>query len=166
MVNGLLALSTCAYLAAIYLTNETAGELREDFRRRAIFAGTTTAVLAGAAFGLAFFEARWFFDRLLSVRVLPVIAVGLACFAGSCWSVFTRRWRLGRLFAAGEIALVLVGWAMAQYPYLVYPDVSFAAAAAPMTTQRFMVLSLVPGLALLVPSLALLFAVFKTPAEK
>ena len=30
---GLLALATCAYLAAVYLTLETTGELQEDFRR-------------------------------------------------------------------------------------------------------------------------------------
>ena len=36
VTNGLLALSTCAYLAAVYLTNETHGLLRDDFRRRAI----------------------------------------------------------------------------------------------------------------------------------
>ena len=43
IANGLLALATCAYLAAVYLTNETDGELQDDFRRRAIVAGTATA---------------------------------------------------------------------------------------------------------------------------
>src|SRR5262245_11767597 len=40
LMMGLLALSLCAYLAAVFLTNETDGELREDFRSHALLAGT------------------------------------------------------------------------------------------------------------------------------
>jgi cytochrome d ubiquinol oxidase subunit II len=35
---GALALALSAYLAAVYLTNETRGELQEDFRVRAVWA--------------------------------------------------------------------------------------------------------------------------------
>jgi cytochrome d ubiquinol oxidase subunit II len=164
VANGLLALSTCAYLAAVYLTNETRGPLREDFRRRAIVAGTSTAILAGLAALFAWQEATWFFERLISARTLPVVAAGLACFAGSAWSVFTRRYGLSRLFAAGEIVLLLLGWALAQHPYMVYPDVTFADAAAPAATLRFVVMSLPVGAVLLLPSLWLLFRVFKADA--
>lgn len=159
--NGLLALSTCAYLAAVYLTNETQGELREDFRRRAIIAGTTTALLAGLVLFFAWQEANWFFHRLVSARSLPVLTLGMACFAGSAWAVFTHRYAVSRLFAAGEIALLLLGWGLAQYPYLVYPDITFANAAAPSATLWFVLLSLPVGAALLLPSLWLLFSVFK-----
>ena len=124
--------------------------------------GTATAVLAATVLVLAWREAAWFWGRLLSWRTLPVIAAGLVCFAGSAWSVFSRRYRLSRLFAIGEIALLILGWGLAQYPYLVYPDMSFAAVAAPEATLRFVVLSLPPGAAVLLPSLWLLFTVFKT----
>jgi len=162
LTNGLLALSTCAYLAAVYLINETDGPLREDFRRRAIAAGTTTALLAGTVLVLAWHEATWFWSRLVSWRTLPVVVAGLVCFAGSAWSVFSRRFRLSRLFAIGEISLLLIGWGLAQYPYLVYPDMSFATVAAPAATLRFLVVSLPVGGLFLVPSLWLLFAVFKS----
>jgi cytochrome d ubiquinol oxidase subunit II len=164
VTNGLLALATCAYLAAVYLTNETHGALREDFRLRAIGAGTATAVLSGLVALFAWQEATWFFDRLISPRTLPVVVAGLLCFAGSAWSVFTRRYWLSRLFAAGEISLLLLGWGVAQHPYLVYPDIMLVEAAAPVATLRFMVLSLPIGAALLLPSLWLLFHVFKHDA--
>src|SRR6476659_1741121 len=67
LANGLLALSACAYLAAVYLTNETDGELREDFRWRAIFAGTATAILAGLVLLFLWLQSSWFFSRLVSV---------------------------------------------------------------------------------------------------
>jgi cytochrome d ubiquinol oxidase subunit II len=165
VANGFLALATCAYLAAVYLTNETDGLLREDFRGHAILAGTTTAILAGVVLLFAWQEASWFFWRLMSWRAAPIIAAGLVCFAGSAWSVFTRRYALSRLFAASEISLLLLGWASAQYPYLIYPDVRLMDAAAPQPTLKFMVLSIPFGAMLLVPSLWMLFRVFKSDRQ-
>lgn len=164
VTNGLLALSACAYLAAVYLTNETEGELRNDFRARAILSGTTTAVLAALVLLFAWQEAEWFFRRLFKPRTLPVVVAGLGCFAGSAWAVFVRRYALARFFAAGEIALVLAGWGLAQYPHLVYPEMLVAEMAAPLPTLRFMVLSIPVGALLLGPSLWLLLRVFKAKA--
>jgi len=158
---GLLALSACAYLAAVYLTVETAGELREDFRLRAIIAGTTTAGLAVVVLLLACFEANWFFRQLISVRSWPVLTAGLICFAASAWAVFGRRYHLSRVFAVGEIVLLLLGWGMAQQPYLVYPDMTFQQAAAPIPTITFLLATLPFGAVLLIPSLWLLYRVFK-----
>ena len=160
---GLLALSTCAYLAAVYLTLETDGELREDFRRRAILSGTTTAGLALLVLVFAWHEASWFFRRLVSPRSWPVLAAGLVCFTASAWAVFGRRYRLSRVFAAGEIVLLLLGWGLAQHPYLVYPDITLQEAAAPAPTIAFMLATLPFGALILVPSLWLLFHVFKAP---
>ena len=161
LANGLLALCTCAYLAAVYLTNETTGALQEDFRRRAIFAGTATAAMAAVVLVLSWFEANWFFHKLLSGRSLAVVILGLCCFAASAWAVFTRRYFISRLFAAAEIGLVILGWGLAQYPLLAYPDISLSSAAAPDATLRFLVLSLPFGATLILPSLLLLLQVFK-----
>jgi len=165
VANGFLALAACAYLAAVYLTNETTGALREDFRLRAMFAGTATALLAGLVLLFARREANWFFERLFMLRTLPVVAAGLVCFAGSAWSVYSHRYALSRIFAAAEIALLILGWGLAQHPFLIYPDMAFLEVAAPLATLQFVVLSLPFGAALLVPSLWLLFAVFKFKHE-
>jgi cytochrome d ubiquinol oxidase subunit II len=160
---GLLALSACAYLAAVYLTGETAGELREDFRRRAVVAGTATAGLAAVVLVFAWRDANWFFRQLVSPRSWPVLVAGLVCFAASAWAVFGRRYGVSWVFAAGEIVLLLLGWGLAQYPYLVYPDITFRRAAAPAETVAFMLATVPLGATLLVPSLWLLFRVFKAP---
>lgn len=162
VVCGLLALSTCAYLAAVYLCTETAGQLREDFRRRAIIAGTTTAALAIVTLYMAYFHARWFFDRMLSASSLPVLAAGVFFLGLSAFAVFTRRYKLAQWSAAGEITLLLIGWALAQSPYIAYPDHTLQSSAAPVATIRFLLVSLVPGLAVLIPALWLLFRVFKS----
>ncbi len=159
---GLLALSSCAYLAAVFLAVETAGDLREDFRRRAILSGTTTAGLAIVVLILSAQAAPWFARELLSLRALPVLAVGIVCFAVSAWAVFQRRYRLSRISSAAEIILLLLGWGLAQHPYLIYPDVTLYDAAAPGPTIAFLLWTLPLGGLLLGPSLWLLFKVFKT----
>lgn len=166
MACGLLALSTCAYLAAVYLTVETDGDLREDFRRRAILSGTATAGLALIVLALAHRDAGWFFRQLVAPRSWPVLAAGIACFAASAWAVLGRRFRLSRIFAAGEIILLLLGWGLAQRPYLVYPDITLHRAAAPPATIAFLLATLPFGALLLIPSLWLLFQVFKAPPHR
>ena len=161
LANGCLAVCTCGYLAAVYLMRETIGPLREDFRQRAILAGTATAAMAFAVMALAWSEANWFFERLFSPRSLVAVTLGLVCFAGSAWAVFTRRDSFARVFAAGQIALIILGWGLAQHPYLIFPDLPFPAVAAPTATLRFFVLSLPVGAALILPSLYLLMHVFK-----
>ena len=161
IICGLLALSTCAYLAAVYLMYETQGELRDDFRARAIVAGTTTAALAIITLVVAHQQARWFFDQLLSTRAWPVLLAGAVCFAGSAAAVFGRRYHAARIFAAGQTVLMLLGWGLAHRDYLIYPDVRLLEARGAIPTIRFLLLSLPIGLAMLIPSLYLLFAVFK-----
>ncbi len=158
---GMLALSTCAYLAAVYLTVETDGALREDFRLRAIFSGTLTAGLALLVLLFAWREANWFFRQLIGPHAWPVLAAGLCCFNASAWAVFGRRYRLSRVFAAGEVVLLLLGWGLAQRPYLVYPDMTLQEAAAPAPTIAFVLATLPFAALLLIPSLWLLFHVFK-----
>lgn len=157
---GLLALSTCAYLAAVFLVVETEGALREDFRRRAIFSGTTTAGLAVFVLIMAKLRAEWFFDRLMAVW--PILVVGALMFVGSAVAVFSRKMRAARWFAGAQTVAMLLGWALAHREFLIYPDVPLLAAAGPRSTVVFMLISLIPGALLLGPALGLLFAVFKT----
>ncbi len=159
---GALALCTCAYLAAVYLVAETSGDLREDFRSRAILAGTATAGLAVATLLLASRQAPWFFHRLTAAPAARIVLLaGLGLFAASAYTVFSRRYRAARVCAAAEVAVLLVGWGLAYHPYFLYPDLTLAAAAAPAPTLRFMLLAVPAGALLLLPSLYLLFRVFK-----
>lgn len=161
MACGLLALATCAYLAAVYLCVETTGELREDFRSRAIVAGTVTAALAIFTLLVARRAAPWFLDRLLSIEAFPVLALGAACFVGSAYVVFMRRYVLARVFAIGQTVLMLLGWGLAHRQYLIYPDMPLMAVRGPIQTIVFLLIAVPIGLAVLIPALYLLFKVFK-----
>jgi len=160
---GLFALVAFAFLAAVYLTLEAEDrELRADFRTRAL--GTGVALFGAAALAL-----------LLSARYAPLVRNGLI-FAG--WAVplhaFTAvaaitalaalargAWRVARIVAAIQVSLILWGWGLSQYPYILPPDLTIADAAAPAATLRLALGALALGAVVLLPSLAYLFRVFK-----
>ncbi len=75
--------------------------------------------------------------------------------------MFTRRYRLGRVAAIAQVVMLLLGWGLAQQPYIIYPDVTLTNSASPPATLLFFLWTLVPGGLLLLPSLWFLFAVFK-----
>lgn len=56
----------------------------------------------------------------------------------------------------------MLGWAAAQWPYLIDPTLTVAAAAAPHSTLALTAATLPFGLGALVPALWLLFSVFKS----
>jgi len=159
---GALALALCAYLAAVYLTVETRGELQEDFRRRALLAGTVVVGLAALTLPLLKLETPHLWRGLLSIRAAPVVVTGVAAALLSGWALLRRRFRPARAAAIVQVSLLLAGWGLAQYPYLIYPDVTIQDSAAPPATLRFVLYSLPIGLVILVPSLWLLLRVFKT----
>ena len=160
---GGFALAVCAYLAAVYLANEAAGELREDFRRRALVAGTAVVAMSALMLPLLYLEAPHLWRGLLGARAAPVTAAGVAAALLSGWSLWRRRPRLARTATIVQTACLLAGWGIAQHPYLIYPDVTLHGAAAPNSTLRFVLWSTPFGMALLLPSLWWLFRVFKRP---
>jgi cytochrome d ubiquinol oxidase subunit II len=165
LVMGALALALCAYLAAVFLLCETTGELREDFRRRALASGTVVVGLSIIAIPVALANAPHFGERLASGQTLAVVAAGAVAAFASGSSLLARKYALARVAAAAQIALLLAGFGVAQYPYIVYPDLTIHDAAAPEATLRFLLWSAIPGALLLGPSLWLLLRVFKTRTE-
>ena len=160
---GLFALALFAFLAAVYLTLETRDhELQEDFRRRALIAGAAVGALALTVFLLAEMGAptvragisrsRWALSLHLATAV---------CATSAFYALWRRKYRLARVCAAGQVTLILLGWAFAQFPYLVEPDITISSAAAPRVTLQLLLGALAAGAVLLFPSFYYLFRVFK-----
>jgi cytochrome d ubiquinol oxidase subunit II len=165
LIIGALALALCAYLAAVYLTNETKGGLQEDFRYRALLAGAAVTGLALLALPLLYLETPHLWHGLIGRRAAPVVAAGIASAAISGWALVARRFRLARAAAVAQVSLLLLGWGLAQYPYIIYPDMPLHQAAAPEATLRFILYAVPLGMLVLLPSLWFLFRVFKSQRE-
>lgn len=158
---GALTLTVCAYMAAVFMTLETEGELREDFRHRALVSGTLVVALSVLTIPMLGLEAPTLRDGLLRGRALPLVTLGAVAALASGGALVARNWVQARRASVAWVALEIVGWGVAQHPHLVYPDLTLQNTAAPEGVLRFVLWTTPPGLALLLPSLWLLFRVFK-----
>lgn len=160
---GFFALALFAFLAAVYLTMETRErDLQEDFRRRALIAGVIVGMLALTVFVLAGSGAptvRAGISRTWWALALHLLTAVFAM--GAFYALWTRKYGLARVCAAAQVTLILLGWAFAQYPHLVEPDITIFSAAAPRITLQLLFGALVVGAILLFPSYYYLFRIFK-----
>jgi cytochrome d ubiquinol oxidase subunit II len=77
--------------------------------------------------------------------------------------LWRRHYRVARVAAAAQVSLILWGWGLSQYPYILPPDLTVLGAAAPPATLRLALGALALGAVVLFPSLYYLFRVFKRP---
>ncbi|HWV38831.1 MAG TPA: cytochrome d ubiquinol oxidase subunit II [Vulgatibacter sp.] len=161
---GLFTLALFAFLAAVYMTRETADPaLQEDFRNRALLAQGAVVVFGViAAFVSRLGEHEPFHQTLLS-GTWSWLFFAAACAAAivSTALLVTRRYRLGRIVAGAEVTAVVAGWGVAQAPFFIAPDVTIENAVGPSVTLRLIVIILAVGSVTLLPSLYWLYRVFK-----
>ena len=160
---GAFALVLFAFLAAIYLTVDavTDTELQNDFRRRALIAELTLAPVAAVVFFTSKHGAPKMYHDLTNWWA-PLLLAWTSLFAGTVLiALWRRRFGLARLAAIGQVTTILLGWCLAQYPHLIYPDVTITNTAAPEATLRMLVVALGLGALVLLPSMYYLFYVFK-----
>ena len=156
MVVTELPMALFALLAAVYLTVEA----QEGFRRRALGAAGAVFVAAFGTLGLSLLGEPLMGRALTRAPWAPALhlATGVAA-ATAIGALWGRRYRLARVAAAGQASLILWGWALAQYPYLIPPDLR--AEAAPRITLILVPWGLTTGGLVLFPSLVYLLRVFK-----
>lgn len=161
---GFLALSLFAYLAAVYLTSDTTdAELQNDFRIRAIISAFVSAVFALIVFLLSKTEAPGIWTDIS--RAIPLLIGTFIVSVTALTCLFLRKFKVARFVAAGQVALVLWGWALGQYPYLVRPSWTITNSAANGRTLELIVLALGAGAILLFPSFYYLLHIFKLQAQ-
>ena len=159
---GLMALALFAFLAAVYLTVEASDEpVGEDFRRRAMAAGAVVFVLAFGALALAQREVPQIRTGLTTAPWgLALHALTGAAAITALVSLWRRKYRVARLSAAAQVSLILWGWALAQYPFVIPPTLTIRQAAAPGVTLKLLLVGLAIGSAVLIPSLVYLLRTF------
>jgi cytochrome bd ubiquinol oxidase subunit II len=159
---GVFAVAVCAQTAAVFLLLEIGDvALRADFRRRAV-RSTVVLWLAG------------YLAMALAIGTIPayarahaplaVAAVVIAVIAGAAVivCVLTRRNVEARALVVIESAAIFAGWYGTQAPDLVPGRFTFVQAASSDSMIAAFLGATVAGSIVLVPSLLLLFSVFKS----
>ena len=126
------------------------------FRKRAIGAGVVAGLAAFAGIFVLRADAPYLFDELTS-RALPLVILSAICGVGSVVLLLRDATRGARLLAVGAVAAVMIGWGVAQWPYLLPTTLEVSEAAAPSGTLMALVVATVMFVVIVVPSFVLLY---------
>jgi len=158
---GVLAVLTGAYLAAVYLAGDSVRaeqpDLARAFRARALLAGGLSGAVAIGGLLVLRSDARSLFDGLTSGGGLAMVLVSALAGAATLWLVWSERYGLARASSALAVVAIVVGWALAQDPYLLPPSFTLDDAAAAEATLTAVVIVVVLGMLILAPSLWYLY---------
>jgi cytochrome d ubiquinol oxidase subunit II len=157
---GVLAVASCAYLAAVYLAADAArlgdDQLQQAFRLRALSAGAVAGGLALA--GVVVLEANYhrLYHSLVDGSGLPALVVSALAGVATLGLVWRHRYEWARYGAALAVAAIVAGWALARWP-VILPGLTVQQAAAGHDTLVWVVVAVLVGGLILFPSLGLLF---------
>ena len=164
VLTGALAVVVCAYLAAVYLTADARRsgdqELIAQFRARALVAGVAAGTIAVAGLAILDGDAPAL-SAGLTHRALPLVIVSAASGIVALGLLYRRFFLVARIVAALAVTAVIWGWAVAEYPYVLRPQLTISAAAATHSVLVAVLVTMAIGAVLLVPSLAWLYFIFQ-----
>jgi cytochrome d ubiquinol oxidase subunit II len=160
VLGGVLAVVVVAYLAAVYLVWDARRlsdqAMVEYFRRRAIGAAFVAGAVSVAGIFVLRSDARYLFDELTS-RALPLVILSALCGTGSLILLARGAEHWARLLSVGAVASIVIGWGVAQWPYILPESLEVKDAAAPSGTLGAILAAAIGAVLIVVPAFVLLY---------
>lgn len=164
---GLIAIGSCAFLAGTFLSADAARAGRagvaEQLRRRTLLVGALTGVLVLGALVPIARDAPTLVDGLTG-RAAPLIAVSFLGGVVTLVLLLRDRPGLARFSAVTAAGSVVLGWGIAQYPWLLVDEVTISEGAGAPATLRALLVVVGLAVVIVVPALAYLFRLTQTEA--
>ncbi|MBV8693883.1 MAG: cytochrome d ubiquinol oxidase subunit II [Ktedonobacteraceae bacterium] len=164
LVIGAMAIALCATLAAIYLTVEATStddtEMARTFRLRGLIAGAITALLGALGLLLSPSYAPQLWQGMLN-HAIPVVVATMIIGLGTAAALFFGYYRIARPLIIAETAFLLGSWGVSQFPYLIPPDLTIDKAAGAPSTELVLLIGIIIGMLIIIPSIFYLFYIFK-----
>lgn len=163
LLGGTLAVVTCAFLAAVFLTHEAERrhggdhQLVDEFRARAFGAAVVTGIVAIGGIFVLRADAPVLFEGLIGVAA-PLVLLSALGGGAALVLLATRHFVWARIAAVVAVGSVIWGWGAAQYPVMLEPSLTIDDAAAPAATMTAVAIVASVGLVILLPALVLLFS--------
>ena len=162
---GAIAVGTCAFLAGTFLTADALRSghesLSEKLRIRTLGVGVVTGIVVFAALLPIKHDAPTLSDRLLGVAA-PLIVLSAVAGTATLVLLARRRYAVARFSAVAAVAAVVVGWGVAQYPWLLVDEVSIKSGAGASATLVGLLVVVGIAVVVVVPALAYLFWLTQT----
>lgn len=133
ILGGVLAVGTCAWLAAVFLAADAQrdgqAELAKGFIRRALVAGIVVGVVALAGVFVLETDAPILADNL-ERRGAPLVAVSGLGGLTALWLLGRNRPEAARVPATLAVVAIVIGWGVGQYPWVLVGEVEIDDVAA------------------------------------
>lgn len=165
LVGGCLAVTTCAFLAGVFLTADAARVgipgLAERLRARTLAVGIVSGLIVFAGLYPILHDAPTLSDRLLSVA-LPLLVVAALAGAITLLLLYRRSYSMARFFAAGAVAAVIMGWGVGQYPWMLVDQLTINEAAGARATLTALLVVIALAVVIVLPPLGYLLWLTQT----
>lgn len=160
ILGGLLAVSTCTFLAGVLLTADAEKlgyhSLVAELRRKSLIGGLVTGLIVLGGIPVLIVDDRTLVDGLLG-RGLPVVIGSAIAGLLTMYQLWRQQHRRARASAAAAVGLVVAGWGAAQYPWILVDELLIDDAAGAQATLVGLLIASLLAAVLVVPPLAYLF---------
>ena len=164
VMTGILAVVTCTYLAAVYLTADanrsSSDELVKRFKRKALVSGIIAGIVAVSGLFFLHRDVPLLAHGLIH-RGLPLVSLSGIAGVLTLMLLYTEKFIAARVTGAIAVAAILWGWALAQYPYVLPHDLTVTGAAAVHATLVATFVTACIGTMLILPSLIYMYVLFQ-----
>jgi cytochrome bd ubiquinol oxidase subunit II len=167
LVGGCLAVTTCVFLAGVFLTADAARtdtpELAERLRVRTLALGVLAGAIVFAGLYPILHDAPTLSHGLLHAA-LPLLVISALAGVMTLLLVYRRSYSIARFFAAAAAGGVVAGWGVGQYPWMLVDQLTINDAAGSKATLAALLVVVALAGVIVLPPLAYLLRL--TQSEK
>jgi cytochrome d ubiquinol oxidase subunit II len=167
LVGGCLAVTTCVFLAGVFLTADAARtgnpKLAQRLRVRTLAVGVLAGAIVFAGLYPILTDAPTLSHGLLHAA-LPLLVISAFAGAMTLLLVYRRSYSIARFFAAAAVAAVVAGWGVGQYPWMLVDQLTINDAAGARATLTALLVVVALAGVIVLPALAYLLRL--TQSEK
>jgi cytochrome d ubiquinol oxidase subunit II len=165
LVGGCLAVTTCAFLAGVFLTADAdrAGiaNLTNRLRGRTLAVGIVSGLIVFAGLYPVLHDAPTLSYRLLGVA-FPLLVLAAIAGAITLLLLYRRSYSLARVSAVAAVGSVILGWGVGQYPWMLVDQLTINDAAGAHTTLTALLVVVALAAVIVLPPLCYLLRLTQT----
>ena len=137
LVGGCLAVTTCIFLAGVFLTADAARtghpDLARRLRKRTLVIGVAAGVIVFAGLYPILHDAPTLSRGLLGAG-LPLLVLAAAAGTITLALLYRRLYSIARTFAITAVGAVVAAWGVGQYPWILVDQLTITQAAGAHAT--------------------------------
>jgi len=168
---GIFVALIFAYIASVFIMGESIEPRQVQFYGKVAKQFSISMIIVGCVvLTLAYLYMVPFFELALSSPISWGAFIGATILLPLIWSdINNKKVQRIRIFVAIQVGLIMLGWAAAQIPILIYMKdgnhLTLYNSVAPRATLYYLTIALVIGSLLIFPSIYYLFRIFKFKPE-